>query len=89
MLVSMTKRAKTPPIVSLYDAKTHLSSLVERAADGEEIVIAKNGAPRARLVGIPRSGARRRPAGAMKITYIAEDFDARDEQIEALFAGDG
>ena len=31
--------------VSLYDAKTHLSQLVERAAEGEEIMISKNGKP--------------------------------------------
>ena len=36
--------------VSLYEAKTHLSSLVERAARGEEIVIAESGKPKARLV---------------------------------------
>jgi prevent-host-death family protein len=39
--------------VSLYNAKTHLSSLVDRAAAGEEIVIAKNGIPRAKLVPLP------------------------------------
>jgi len=33
--------------VSLYEAKTKLSELVERAARGEEIVIAKSGKPRA------------------------------------------
>jgi prevent-host-death family protein len=36
--------------VSLYEAKTKLSELVERAARGEEIVIAKSGKPRALLV---------------------------------------
>jgi prevent-host-death family protein len=36
--------------VSLYDAKTTLSELVERAARGEEFVIAKSGKPRALLV---------------------------------------
>jgi prevent-host-death family protein len=36
--------------VNLYEAKTQLSSLVERAAAGEEIVIAKNGKPMARLI---------------------------------------
>jgi antitoxin (DNA-binding transcriptional repressor) of toxin-antitoxin stability system len=35
--------------VNIYEAKTHLSSLVERAAKGEEIVIAKAGKPIARL----------------------------------------
>lgn len=39
--------------VSLYEAKTHLSSLVEAAATGEEIVIAKNGKAKARLVPLP------------------------------------
>src|SRR5438105_2486534 len=36
--------------VSLYEAKTHLSELVELAAQGREIVIAKSGKPKARLV---------------------------------------
>lgn len=44
--------------VNLYEAKTQLSSLVERAAAGEEIVIAKNGKPMARLVPL---GPSRRP----------------------------
>lgn len=37
--------------VNIYEAKTHLSQLVEQASKGEEIVIAKNGKPMARLVG--------------------------------------
>ena len=42
--------------VNLYDAKTHLSALVDQAAAGEEIVIAKNGKPYARLAPlVPRS----------------------------------
>ena len=44
----MSKRVRET--VSLYEAKTNLSSLVERAARGEEIVIAKSGKPRAALV---------------------------------------
>lgn len=44
----MSKRVRET--VSLYDAKTNLSSLVERAARGEEIVITKSGKPRAVLV---------------------------------------
>ncbi len=47
--------------VSLYEAKTRLSSLIERAASGEEIVIAKSGTPRARLVPLEDSRARRVP----------------------------
>ena len=36
--------------VSAYDAKTHLSSLLERASDGETITITKHGRPVAKLV---------------------------------------
>jgi prevent-host-death family protein len=34
-----------PPFVTLYEAKTRLSVLVDRAAAGEEIVIARNSVP--------------------------------------------
>jgi prevent-host-death family protein len=40
--------------VNLYEAKTSLSQLVERAAQGEDIVIAKNGRPMAALVSLDR-----------------------------------
>jgi prevent-host-death family protein len=36
--------------VNIHEAKTHLSRLVEDVAAGGEVVIAKNGVPRARLV---------------------------------------
>ena len=39
--------------VNLYEAKTRLSALVDQAAAGEEIVIAKNGKPCAKLVQLP------------------------------------
>ena len=73
--------------VSLFDAKTKLSSLVNRAAAGEEIVIAKNGVARARLVPLPTTVPRRIPTGLLDITYVAEDFDAPDPELEALFEG--
>lgn len=60
--------------VNIYDAKTRLSELVERAAAGEEIVIAKAGRPVARLV--PLRVRERTPGrGAGRIT-ISPDFDA-------------
>jgi prevent-host-death family protein len=42
--------------VNIYDAKTNLSKLVDRAAAGEEIVIANAGKPKAKLVRISRPG---------------------------------
>ena len=38
--------------VNLYEAKTHLSALVDAAEQGEEIIIAKNGVAKARLAPI-------------------------------------
>ena len=76
-----------PPFVTLYEAKTHLSGLVDRAAAGEEIVIAKNGVPQARLVPLASRGGPRKPANAMRVRRIAADFDSPDPAIEALFSG--
>jgi len=74
--------------VSLYEAKTHLSQLVDRAAEGEEIIITKNGVAMARLAPIAFKGERRKPAGALGVTYIADDFDAPlPEDLQAAFDG--
>ncbi len=77
------------PTVNLYVAKTHLSSLVERAAAGEEIVIAKNGVARARLVPVAAHAAPRQPANALQISDIATDFDAPNATIAHMFEADG
>jgi len=77
-----------PHFITLYEAKTHLSGLVDRAAAGEEIVIAKNGVPQARLVPLAARGERRTSANAMRIRRIAADFDAPDPAIASLFGGE-
>lgn len=74
-------------IVSLYDAKTGLSKLVDRAAAGEEIVITKNGVPMAKLVAAPRRGKPRRPAHAFGLEEIPANFDDPDPEIEEMFYG--
>ena len=61
--------------VNLYEAKTNLSQLVERAARGEEIVIAKAGRPLARLVPLARRTAPR-PLGLLADEVeVGADFD--------------
>ncbi len=50
-------------IVNIHEAKTHLSRIVERAADGEEIVIAKAGRPLVRLVSCKDTPSQRTPGG--------------------------
>ena len=61
---------------NLYDAKTRLSELVERAAAGEEIVIAKNGKPLAKLGPLPTQRPSRSPGGWEGAVLITDDFDA-------------
>ena len=75
--------------VNLYAAKTHLSELVERAAAGEEIVIAKAGQPKARLVPLRTPARSRRKLGHWRgKVWIAEDFDAPlPPDLLAAFAG--
>ncbi|GAB6041849.1 type II toxin-antitoxin system Phd/YefM family antitoxin [Endothiovibrio diazotrophicus] len=62
--------------VNLYEAKTHLSHLVEQAAQGEEIIIAKAGKPKARLVPINEPGTPREAGPWAGQVWIADDFDA-------------
>ena len=70
--------------LNLYRAKTQLSQLVERAAAGEEIVIAKAGKPMARLVPLERR--RPRKSGFLKGKIrIANDFDETPEWLIRAF----
>jgi prevent-host-death family protein len=64
--------------INIYEAKTHLSALVEKAAQGEEIVIAKAGKPMAKLVPLEQKALPPRKFGQnlLGVTYIAPDFNA-------------
>lgn len=73
--------------INLYEAKTRLSTLVDEAAAGEEIIIAKNGVPKARLVPAATVSERRKPSGLLKFTYVADDFDEVDPELVKLFEG--
>lgn len=61
--------------VSVHEAKTHLSRLLNRAATGEEIIIARAGKPVARLVPVQPSAGRRSPGIDAGKLWIADDFD--------------
>ncbi len=87
-LVDRLGDAIVADIINLYDAKTNLSSLVERAAAGEEIVIAKAGKPKAKLVPYRAAAEPRKPAHALGLTFIADDFDAPIPDLEAAFEGE-
>jgi prevent-host-death family protein len=64
-----------PPTLNLYEAKTHLSALVDEAASGQEIIIAKAAKPLAKLVPF-RPARRRRPGLGKGTVWMAHDFDA-------------
>jgi prevent-host-death family protein len=74
--------------INIHAAKTHLSRLVDQAASGEEIVIARAGKPVARLV--PLAPARQpRVLGIFDGQYaIPDDFDAPlPDDLLGLFEG--
>lgn len=74
--------------LNLYEAKTRLSSLVDEAAAGAEIVIAKNGKPMAKLVPI-RDRVRRKPGRLKGKIWMSRDFDAPlPQELLDAFEGD-
>lgn len=75
-------------LVNVYEAKTHLSRLLDRVEGGEEIVIGRAGRPVARLVPYRRSAGTRHPGAWRGRVRIAEDFDALPEELMASFSGE-
>jgi prevent-host-death family protein len=86
MAKNALSKSKNAP-VNIYDAKTKFSELVERAAAGEEIIIAKAGKPKARLVPLKPAEQKLKPRkfgqNYLGVTYISPDFDApmTDEEL--------
>lgn len=78
-MTNLTNRRDDGSVVvmtlNLYDAKTQLSSLVEMAAAGEEIIIAKNGKPMAKLVAF-KDAVKRKPGRLKGKVWMSKDFDA-------------
>lgn len=77
--------------VNIHEAKTHLSKLVEEAANGEPFIIAKNGKPIAKVTAIDAPDAKQvRRLGFLEGQIsIPEDFDEMGrEEIERMFEGD-
>ena len=73
--------------VNIHEAKTHLSRLVDRAADGETIIIARAGRPVAQLIRLED-----RPVAEVRLGFlrgafrVPDDFDRMgDDEIAAAF----
>jgi prevent-host-death family protein len=66
--------------VNIHEAKTHLSKLIQKAKNGEEVVISKNGKPEVRIVPIEKPAKDWFGMDAGKI-WIADDFDEWPEDM--------
>lgn len=78
-------------LVNVGQAKTDLSRLLARVEAGEDVEIARDGVPVARLVRIPRAGAGSRFLAAHgslggRIS-IADDFEFTDDELDEILDG--
>jgi len=69
-----------PHTYNIHEAKTHLSRLVEEAASGEEIVIAKSGRPKVKLVSIEDNPVRQPGRFKADIRMSEDFFDSLPEE---------
>lgn len=78
-----------PATYNMHEAKTHLSKLAERAAQGEEIVIARNGRPLAKLVPVEARKPLKFGLWRGRVS-MSDDFDdPLPWEIQRYFEGDG
>jgi prevent-host-death family protein len=76
--------------VNIHHAKTNLSKLIAAAESGEEVIIARNGAPAVRLVPVQKPAKRSRRemwgSGIGKI-WVSPDWDSKEtnEEIAEMF----
>ena len=79
--------------VNMHEAKTHLSRLVEKAANGEPFIIAKNGKPMVKVVAVdaPEKKVMSRFGflkGMITVPELQRFKETGREEIEAMFYGD-
>ena len=61
--------------VNMHEAKTHLSRLIAKVAAGEEIIIAKDNTPVAKLIQFTTSQQKRKLGSAKGQIHVAADFN--------------
>ncbi len=62
--------------VNIHEAKTQFSKLIARVEAGEEIIIARDGTPVARLLAVRQRPPKRIPGRDKGLYTVPEDFDA-------------
>ena len=74
-------------IIGAYEAKTHLSELLEKVEAGEEITITKHGAPVAKLVPVKkRASPEERIAAIERIEKLASGLSLRGLKVKDLIS---
>ena len=75
-------------VANIYEAKTHLSRLIQKTLEGEEVIIAKSGKPLVKLV--PADWEKRKVKfGLLKGKIkIAEDFNEFGPELQEIFQMD-
>ncbi len=71
--------------INIHEAKTHFSRLVDRVEAGEEIVIARDGHPVARLVPLRGRTQSREPGLWRGLVQLAADFGETDDSLLDAF----
>lgn len=74
-MTDMATRTRASEYVNLADAKARLSELVDRAAVGEDVIIARDHKPIAKLTAFRPLNKPRKPGSAKGQVWIAPDFD--------------
>ena len=75
--------------VNIHDAKTHLSRLIEQAAQGEQVIIAKAGKPLVKLTALEAPVHPHRLGFLKGQIAVPEDFDTMGaEEIVRLFGAE-
>ena len=76
-------RVLSKDVLTITEAKSQLSKLVERVLAGEEVVIGRAGKPVARLVPFEERRAPRTPDALAGRITMAPDFDALPERFDS------
>ena len=72
---------------NVHAAKTHLSRLIDRALDGEDVIVGRAGRPLVRLVPYVQDETPRRPGRWAGRLTVADDFDATPDLLLDAFEG--
>ncbi len=73
--------------VGAYEAKTHLSELLEKVEAGQEIIITKHGAPVAKLVPVKKgTSLEERTAAIMRIQKLAKGLSLGGLRVKDLIS---